>query len=207
MLSLTAKYIVSLAVAAAFASGQTADKNPLTRDPDAVKAGHALYLEKCAVCHGQDATGGMAANLRHSRSVGRGSDAGLFQIIRKGFPGSAMPAQPDMEETQVWRIVSYLHSVSRPGLQPPLAGDVDAGREVFESAGCGGCHQVGGSGGFIGPSLNSIASRKSSDEIRSDVVDPDAELGSDLRRFRSPHGVEVGSRACSRTRTCFRYRS
>ena len=161
----------------ATAYGQTSDKNPFPRDPDAVSAGGALYLEKCAVCHGQDATGGMAANLRHSRSVARGSDAGLFQIIRKGFPGSAMPSQPDMEEKQVWQTVSFLHSISRPGLQPPLPGDVEAGRKIFESAGCVGCHQVDGAGGFFGPSLNSVAARKASDEIRTDVLDPNSELG------------------------------
>ena len=175
----TQRYAVSLVVAAVLgggAYGQVREKNPFTRDSDAVEAGQALYLDKCAVCHGQDATGGMAANLRHSRSVGRGSDAALFEIIRKGFPGSAMPPQPDMDERHVWQIVAFLHSVSRPGLEPPLSGDVKAGRTVFENAGCANCHQVDGSGGFLGPSLNSIAARKASDEIRSDVVDPSADL-------------------------------
>lgn len=166
-----------LLLAAASAQTEPAEepKNPLTRNPDAVRAGRALYLKRCAVCHGQDATGSMAANLVTSRTV-RGRDAGLFKVISEGFPGTEMPAQKDLEPRRIWQLVTYLHSLARPGLQPPLPGDAEAGRKVFESAGCAGCHQVDGAGGFLGPRLDSIAARKTSGQIRKDVLDPDAVL-------------------------------
>ena len=166
-----------LLLGAAFAQTEPAEepKNPLTRDADAVRAGRALYLKRCAVCHGQDAEGSMAANLVTSRTV-RGSDAGLFKVISEGFPGTEMPAQKDLDPRRIWQLVTYLHSLARPGLQPPLPGDAKAGRKVFESAGCAGCHQVDGAGGFLGPRLDSIAARKTSGQIRKDVLDPDAVL-------------------------------
>ena len=164
-------------LAAAFGQTETSDpKNPLTRNPDAVRAGRGLYLKRCAVCHGQDATGSMAANLVRSRTVARGSDAALFRVISEGFPGTEMPPQADLEPHRIWQLVAYLHSLARPGLQPPLPGDAEAGRKIFESAGCTGCHQVEGAGGFLGPHLDSIAARKTSDQIRNDVLDPDAVL-------------------------------
>ena len=169
-------------LAAAYAqTAPPAAKNPLTRNPQAVRAGRGLYLERCAVCHGQDAAGSMAASLVRSRTVMRGSDAALFQVISKGFPGTQMPPQTDLEPRKIWQIVAYLHSVARPGLQPPLPGDAAAGRKVFAGAGCAGCHQVEGKGGFLGPPLDSIAARKTSARIRNDVLEPDAEIAEGYR--------------------------
>ena len=174
---LRALTIGAIVLAGAYAQLTPSDeKNPLTRDAAAVQAGRALYLERCAVCHGQDAMGSMAANLVRSRTVTRGKDGALFQVISKGFPGTDMPPQPNLAPEQIWQLVSYLHSLSRPGLQPAVPGDVAAGRETFERVGCAGCHQVDGAGGFLGPALDSIAARKTSEAIRSDVLDPSAAL-------------------------------
>ncbi len=114
----------------------------------------------------------MAANLVRSRSVVQASDAALFRLLVRGIPGTQMPAQDDWDETSVWQVVAYLHNLARPGLQPPVEGDPEAGREVFASAGCDACHTVDGSGGFWGPALDSVAARKKSAEIRADVLNP-----------------------------------
>ena len=150
--------------------------NPLARDAAAVKVGHTLYLDNCAVCHGQDATGSMAANLVRSRTVVRGSDSQLYRVIVDGIPGTEMPPQPDFVERQVWSLVSYLHSLARAGLQPPVPGDPETGREVFETAGCIRCHSIDGAGGFLGPPLDSISTRKTSGAIRRDILHPDSSL-------------------------------
>ena len=171
-----------------------ARKNPLSRDAAAVQAGRDLYLERCAVCHGQDAKGSMAANLVRSRSVVRGSDAALYRILAKGIPGTEMPPQEDLGEHRIWQIVSYLHSLARPGLQPPVSGDASAGRELFLTAGCSGCHRVNGEGGFWGPALDSIAASKTSAQIRSDVLEPSSSVREGFRfavaRMRDGRQVE-----------------
>ncbi len=118
----------------------------------------------------------MASNLVRTRRVRRGSEQSLFELIQTGIPGTEMPPQPDLPDERVWQIVSYLRSLVHPGEQPQLPGDVDAGRALFRSAGCATCHIVNGHGGFLGPSLDSIAIRKTSDQIRSDVLNPSASL-------------------------------
>ncbi len=155
---------------------EAAAANPLGRDPAAIESGDELFHERCAVCHGQRGQGAMAANLVRTRKVRRGSEASLFALIREGIPGTEMPPHPDLPKEGIWQIVSYLRSLALPGQQPPLPGDPVAGQAVFRRAGCAGCHVVNGAGGFLGPSLDSIAERKTSGEIRSDVLDPDAEL-------------------------------
>lgn len=171
----------SLSAAAFAQTARGKAGNPFKRNPEAVRAGRALYLERCAVCHGQNADGSMAASLLRSRTVTSGSDAALFEVIAKGFPGTQMPPQTDLEPRRIWQIAAYLHNLARPGLQPPLAGDAEAGREVFAAAGCAGCHQVAGKGGFLGPPLDSIAARKTSKRIRRDVLEPDAEIAAGYR--------------------------
>ena len=159
--------------------------NPFGREPAAIKAGDGLFHERCAVCHGQKAQGSMAANLVQTRSVRRGRPAALFDLIRTGIPGTDMPPQPDLPDEGIWQIISYLRSLALPGEQPPLPGDPKAGEAVFRSAGCISCHIVNGSGGFLGPSLDSIAVRKASNEIRKDVLEPDADLAEGF------HPIEV----------------
>lgn len=136
-------------------------------------AGDATFHERCAVCHGQKAEGSMASNLRRARSVRRGAASDLFALIRSGIPGTDMPPQPDLSAEGIWQVVSYLHSLARPGLQPPVEGDAEAGAAVFRQAGCSSCHIVDGSGGFLGPPLDALATRKTSVQIRGDVLEPD----------------------------------
>ena len=124
--------------------------NPLRRDPAAIEAGDELFHERCAVCHGQRAQGAMAPDLVRTRTVTRGAEAALFGLIRNGIPGTDMPPQPDLEDTGIWQIVTYLRALALPGQQPPLKGDPDAGRRVFRQAGCVSCHVVDGTGGFLG---------------------------------------------------------
>ena len=150
--------------------------NPFGRDPSAIQAGDELFHERCAVCHGQKAQGAMAANLVRTRTVRRGSQEALFSLIRQGIPGTDMPPQPDLPDEGIWQVISYLRSMALPGEQPPLEGDPEAGSAVFRRAGCVSCHIVNGAGGFLGPSLDSIAVKKASDRIRRDVLDPDSEL-------------------------------
>ena len=158
------------------AQADSAIGNPLGRDPAAVEAGDALFHERCAVCHGQRAQGAMAADLVRTRTVTRGTEAALFRLIRRGIPGTEMPPQPDLEDNRIWQIVTYLRALALPGQQPPLEGDPEAGRTVFRQAGCESCHLVDGTGGYLGPPLDSIAVRKTSEQIRADVLEPDATL-------------------------------
>jgi cytochrome c oxidase subunit 2 len=58
------------------------------------------------------------------------------------------------------------------------AGGADQGEQVFETAGCGGCHilSAAGSTGEVGPDLDKVLPELSEEQIRESIVDPNAEL-------------------------------
>jgi mono/diheme cytochrome c family protein len=60
--------------------------------------------------------------------------------------------------------------------QPP--GSPEAGRAVFTSAGCGGCHtfSAAGASGSVGPDLDEALQGKDAEFIRQSIVDPNAEI-------------------------------
>lgn len=184
MLSFSRKYALAVAwLIPALAAGQSepAEKNPFRREPEAFETGKQLYQQRCAVCHGQDARGSMAANLRRARTVVGAEDRALFKVIRNGIPGTEMPSQ-DLPQDQIWRIVTYLHGIARPGLRPPLPGDTERGAKLFIERGCRSCHMIDGKGGFRGPDLSSIGAQRTAEEIRRAVVEPDAEVAEGFRQ-------------------------
>jgi putative heme-binding domain-containing protein len=95
----------------------------------------------------------------------------LFNAIKNGIPGTEMvPLGISTDHT--WQIVSYLRSLTQPGAQAPVEGDVDEGRQVFEAVGCRNCHMIAGVGGILGPDLSGIARARTSEAIRESVLDP-----------------------------------
>jgi mono/diheme cytochrome c family protein len=58
------------------------------------------------------------------------------------------------------------------------AGNVAAGRTVFEGQGCGSCHTFApaGSTGTVGPNLGEVLAGKDAALIRQSIVDPNAEI-------------------------------
>ena len=57
-------------------------------------------------------------------------------------------------------------------------GDAAAGKEVFTSAGCAGCHtfKAAGSSATIGPDLDTALAGKDPQFVLESIVDPDAEI-------------------------------
>ena len=57
-------------------------------------------------------------------------------------------------------------------------GDAAAGKEVFMSSGCGGCHTYGpaGTSATIGPDLDTALQGKDPEFVLESIVDPNAEI-------------------------------
>ncbi|MEO8735653.1 MAG: c-type cytochrome [Edaphobacter sp.] len=153
--------LVVLAVAASAASAQTTrPKNPLGNGPDIVEAGHALFNKTCTGCHGVDAgEGGRAPALGANRRYFRLSDGAIFDAVKNGIPGTAMPNM-GLSDDDAWRIVAFIRNLRATASDNIVPGSVDHGMAVFEGkGGCLRCHMIGGHGGTIGPDLSSIGAQ------------------------------------------------
>jgi putative heme-binding domain-containing protein len=160
---------------------------------ETVPPGREVYGKYCAPCHGANARGGEGPSLFRSRVVVTGTREALGRIVREGIPGTSMIPFRIADE-QIQQLVTYLHSITRPGEGPPVAGDAALGEAVFRKAGCGNCHMVNGAGGVLGPDLSSVALRLFPDQIRHAVLEPDAAVGEGYR------GVTVVTRSGSSVR-------
>ncbi len=166
-----------------------------------IARGRKIFEQRCTGCHGPEGRGdGPAAafvgntldgkgalalprNLARgvfkyqSRDVGRHpTDEDLFATIRRGLPGSAMPASTDLTDPDVWDLVDYIKhlaerahrarfadeavplflqsyglSVVEPVPDPPSATPtlVQEGRYAYMLMQCFACHGVSGRGDGI----------------------------------------------------------
>ncbi len=147
--------------------------NRAEADPAAIRAGAALYAERCADCHGADATGVHGPDLTRLWGSGANDDR-VFRTIRVGVAGSIMPpsATPDDE---IWAMVAYLKSIGTAASAERARGNADHGRQIFWST-CGGCHKVDQRGGRLGPDLSTIGATESREALRRAIREPSASI-------------------------------
>lgn len=147
----------------------------LPNDPAAIAKGESLYQKTCAACHGPNLRGGEGPNLFHSRMVLNGPPRNFFNLLANGRPNTEMiPFR--LPEAELWQIIAYVYSHTRPGLGPPVPGDPAAGERAFDTAGCRRCHMVQGKGGVLGPDLSSLGLRMPAAKIRDAILNPSAEI-------------------------------
>lgn len=90
---------------------------------EARRQGRELYLEHCALCHGERADG---HGIRHNLSSQpadftnpnwrrRVSPREVFLAIRDGVSGTPMPAWKVLDEGEIWDLTAYVLSVAESG--------------------------------------------------------------------------------------------
>ena len=161
------------AVLSGRASAQQAE-NPYTTGLD-VRYGRDQFARHCSGCHGLGATGGETGPDLTSGFQHTSSDAGLFGVIADGIPNTQMSGMMLRLQTDqtVWQVVTYLRSITG-GIRVEVPGDPARGAALFRGKGdCVSCHMIRGDGGRHGPNLSTIGSRRSPDELLSDLVEPD----------------------------------
>lgn len=154
------------------ADGASADEGP---DP----------WQRCAPCHGETGAGdGPAADLLWPRPrdlrgpLRLGADrASVVRAIRRGVPGTAMPAFTGREPAEIDALTQIVERIAdwRGGfdppvddapLPPPTPDEAARGAALWTSAGCAGCHGPGGAGD--GPSA---AGLRDADGAPADLYD------------------------------------
>src|SRR5918995_2202221 len=83
-------------------------KNPHLGNKASIRSGLALYRVRCGDCHGLDATGYRGPDL--TAVLGGMPDERLFSLIRKGVPGTEMPAS-NAPDDDVLLVIAYLRNM------------------------------------------------------------------------------------------------
>jgi cytochrome c oxidase cbb3-type subunit III len=147
-------------------------KNPLAGQRAAIEAGTARFRDACAACHGANAEGGRGPKLVQNRDLYRLTDGALFNIIKRGIPGTSMPPF-QFPDDQTWQLVTFVRSLSSPASQAGVEGDAEHGRELFYGAGgCNACHSIRGKGGLIAPDLTNSGGTLTAPELRESIEKP-----------------------------------
>jgi cytochrome c oxidase cbb3-type subunit III len=153
-------------------------KNPAIGNPQAITAGTKLFMASCAGCHGPDGGGGARGPNLVRRSLWHPlSDDAIFQVIRKGVPGTDMPPTK-LSDEETWNLVAFIHALTGPASTNPVPGDPAAGKAVYwgSKAGCSNCHAIRGQGGHMGPDLSNVGGSRPLAVIREAIVEPAKDL-------------------------------
>jgi putative heme-binding domain-containing protein len=153
-------------------------QHPSIGNPAAIAAGSKLFGGSCAGCHGPDGGGGARGPNLVRRSLWHPlSDDAIFDVIRKGVPGTDMPPT-NLADEQTWNLVAFIHSLTGPASTNPVPGDPAAGKAVYwgARAGCSRCHAIFGQGGRTGPDLSNVGGSRPIATIREAVVEPAKKL-------------------------------
>ncbi len=164
--------IVALALGATPVLGQT----PPTTAPN-LTDGTKIYAQRCAGCHGADARGtDKAPGLAGNQRLRDGSVQDLRDVIRKGVPGSGMPAF-DLPPQELDSLVVLVRSLNAASAESTVGGDAAAGESFFFGKGqCASCHMISGAGAAIGPDLSNVGREMTGDEIQAKLVNPNSRI-------------------------------
>jgi mono/diheme cytochrome c family protein len=94
--------------------------NPLKNDQTAIKKGKTLYLQLCAVCHGDKGKGdGVASAALNPKPANftidkfhKQTDGAVFWKLTEGKPPMASYKE-SLSITQRWQLVSYLKTIKK----------------------------------------------------------------------------------------------
>jgi putative heme-binding domain-containing protein len=151
-------------------------KHPFLGDAAAIAAGQKLFGSGCGACHGADGKGGRGPNLVERVMWHPLDEDTLYKAVKDGIPAGGMPPS-NLSEDDTWRVVAYVRSLTAPAGETPVAGDANAGQDLFWSkeAGCSNCHAIRGKGGMLGPDLGNAGATRSAGVLREGILDPDAD--------------------------------
>ena len=160
-----------------------------------IRLGERYFERQCGRCHGFDATGNDEAGGPDltGRLARASTDVAIFNVIRDGIPGTAMlPVPEDVPDSQVWQLVAFIDSLRYDPGSVELAGDAEAGSELFwNGSDCADCHMVSGRGARFGPDLSRIGENRSPDDLLADMINPQEDVAPRWWRLRitGPDGV------------------
>jgi mono/diheme cytochrome c family protein len=184
---------------------------PYRFDAALLRTGRAVFADRCADCHGargrgdgpdarylspapRDLTRGVYA-LRSTQSGTLPTAEDILRTLRRGIPGTSMPAWSGLPERTLWALVAYVESLSPrfareprgeailvPAATPATAESISRGRRIYVRMGCAECH--GRTGRGDGP-----AARTLTDDLGRPALPFDFTRGWKMKAGSSPEDV------------------
>ncbi len=172
------------------AGGCTACHGLGTRAPNLLTdhAGQGTIGTRCAARTGADCKAYLYESL---------TEPGAYVV--SGFDNIMQDLRRQLSEDQIWATVAYLQSLggeitvtaadipeastTAPAATGAAMSATTDPMALLQEQACLGCHVIDGAGPPIGPSFDGIGSRLSPDQIRSSILDPDAELSAGFEQF------------------------
>ncbi|CAN5395528.1 hypothetical protein BH09BAC4_BH09BAC4_33810 [soil metagenome] len=99
------------------------------KEPKALEAGKAAFLQSCVACHGQQGQGGVGPNLTDEYWLHGGTIKAVFHTITEGVPEKGMMSwKKQLNPLQVQQVASYILSLQ--GTKPAGAKAPQGTKEV-----------------------------------------------------------------------------
>ena len=177
--------VLSPGVASLRAQGHGSIAGTPFSTPEDAKIGAKSFQSQCAACHGANGVGSAAGPALNTGTFKRGgSNEALFGNITKGIPGTPMVGFA-LDGGEVWQLIAYLRTLNVGRGAENAKGDAAKGAQLFRSAGCVKCHTAGDSGGYLGPDLSEIGSRRTLADLERSILDPNADVSPDFWTLRA----------------------
>lgn len=143
-----------------------------------------MFRAQCGACHGPGGAGGAAGPDLTTGTMKRGnSDESLFQIVSKGIPGTPMPGY-GASAKEIWQVVAYLRTLSIGKAAEKAKGNAERGAALYGQHKCGGCHELRGEGGWLGPSLSNVGAERSIGHLYAALREPNRDVAPETWRLR-----------------------
>jgi cytochrome c oxidase cbb3-type subunit III len=136
--------------------------------------GQQRFESQCALCHGQDGSGGRGPNLRRPKLDHAPDDAALRKVIADGIRPE-MPGAWQLSPHEVASVAAYVRKLGAVPAEP-IPGDAAHGERIYQSKGCTNCHMIRGAGSGFGPELSDIGTRRNVAYLRESIVAPEASV-------------------------------